>query len=169
MIDLTNQCKVVTTISRPRTSYLKFSPLGTHLVTWETFYSKKNKIKFTYHYNQCNLNNKLNQVGKEDQKEVSNLNIYHTSTGELVKSQVQKKQADAFVDWSSDDSLFATLSGSEVLFFETKNPETIANRLRIENLASFSMHPISKCIAVHGTGKKVIYFMLTHLNIYFYL
>jgi len=30
------------------------------------------------------------------------------------------------------------------------------NRLKIENIASFSMSAVSKCIAVYVSGKKVI-------------
>ena len=32
---------------------------------------------------------------------------------------------------------------------------TIKNRIRLENLVMFSMSPVSKCIAVHISGKKV--------------
>lgn len=38
-------------------------------------------------------------------------------------------------------------------YFYKENP---LNRLKIENIASFSMSPVSKCVAVHVSGKKVI-------------
>ena len=38
IIDLTEECKVIASIDKSRTSYLKFSPLGSYLILWETFY-----------------------------------------------------------------------------------------------------------------------------------
>src|SRR5262249_34712810 len=32
--------------------------------------------------------------------------------------------------------------------------ESASKRLKADNLCAFSMHPVSKCIAVHLTGKK---------------
>ena len=131
VVDLKNECKVVATINRPRTSYIKFSPQGSFLVLWETFY-----------------------VGKDGNADNFNLNIYETVTGKLIKSFVQKKQAENFVDWTGDDSVFAVLIGPEVLFYDPRKMENPPNRIKIENLSSFSMHPTSKYVAVYGAGKK---------------
>jgi hypothetical protein len=83
-----------------------------------------------------------------------------------------------FVDWLNDESVFAYSVANEILFFERSNPgipaeifflskkniglflflftiETPANRYKIDNLQAFNLNPISKCIAVHASGKKV--------------
>lgn len=131
VIDLENECKEITTIDKPRTIYLKFSPLGTYLILWETFY-----------------------VTKEDKREVANLNIYNTMTGVVFMSMVHRKHQEKFVDWANDESVLAVQVHSEIQFYEKSKPGFIANRLRMENLTSFSMSPVSKCVAVHASGKK---------------
>jgi translation initiation factor 2A len=128
---LKNDCRVVTSIEKPRTSYLKFSPLGTYFTIWETFH-----------------------ISKDDQKESSNLNIYETITGKLIKSMVKKK-LENFVQWSNDEKVFCMLNAvSEICFFEATNPDVFVCKIKQANLTSFNMSPVSKCIAVHSTGKK---------------
>lgn len=131
LIDMKNECKLIASIDKPRTSYLKFSPLGTYLVLWETFY-----------------------INKEDKKEVKNLNIYETSTGTLFMSMVYRKNVESAINWTNDESVYGILVNSEVQFYEKEKPGFIAHRLKVENLASFSMSPMSKCVAVHASGKK---------------
>ncbi len=46
ILDLTNECKVVASIDKPRTSFIKFSPLGTWITLWETFYRTWNNQSF---------------------------------------------------------------------------------------------------------------------------
>ncbi|CAF0707346.1 unnamed protein product [Brachionus calyciflorus] len=132
VIDLENNCSVLSSIDRPRTSYIRFSPLGNYIVLWETFH-----------------------ISKDAQKESSNLNIYESKSGKLIKSVVHKKQLERFVEWSSDESVFALLSNNgELVFCEPSNPDVVINRIRMENLSNYSFNPVSKCIAVYASGKK---------------
>lgn len=131
VIDLKNECKVVVAIDKPRTCYLKFSPLGSYVILWETFY-----------------------VTKGEKKEVPNLNLYDTTTGNNFMSMVHRKHKDNFIDWANDESVFAVLVNNEIQFYEKSKPGIIANKLRVENLTSFSMSGFSKCVAVHSSGKK---------------
>jgi hypothetical protein len=94
IIDLKNECKLITSIEKPRTSYLKFSPLGSYLILWETFYGDSMFIFFNQVHYIHFLKFRITQVTKDEQKEVNNLNIYETLTGKLYKSSVQKKQLE---------------------------------------------------------------------------
>ena len=58
------------------------------------------------------------------------------------------------MQWSHDEAIFSLMVNSEIQFYEKAAPNSIANRIRIENLSSFSMSPVSKCVAVHAIGKK---------------
>lgn len=60
----------------------------------------------------------------------------------------------SFIDWANDESVYAIHVNSEIQFYEKTNPGKIVNRIRQENLTSFSMSEISKCVAVHSSGKK---------------
>jgi translation initiation factor 2A len=94
-------------------------------------------------------------ISKTDEKEDHNLSIYETQTGNLFKSFVQKKQLENFVEWTNDEEMFAFLAANnEILFYEKKDPKTIKNRIRMENLCQFIMSSVSKCVAVHVSGKK---------------
>lgn len=127
----TTESRLVATIDKPRTSYLKFSPLGSYLILWETFY-----------------------VTKDEKKDVMNLCVYETSTGSLVKSQVEKKFQENFVQWSKDEMTAAIVHSNEIYFYENKNFGVISRRIKLDNLTSFSMSPVSRCVAIHSAGKK---------------
>ncbi|RNA08563.1 eukaryotic translation initiation factor 2A [Brachionus plicatilis] len=131
VIDLQDDCKVVVEIERPRTSYLKFSPRGNYLITWETFH-----------------------ISKDNQKESANLNIIELESGNAIKSIIQKKQLEMFVEWTDDEKTFALINNGELLFFSTASPETVVNRIKMENLKDFSFNSASKCVAVYVSGKK---------------
>lgn len=59
-----------------------------------------------------------------------------------------------FIYWSSDESIFAYLAINEIQFFEISNPETPIHRLKIDNLQSFSMNSVSRCVCAYASGKK---------------
>lgn len=100
----TANMKVLHILPRPKTLYLKFSPNGNYLVTWESFYTSK------------------------DQPDGStNLHVYKTATAEEVFATVQKKNSCWEPSWSSDESIFAMMLGGEAFFYETKS-ETGFNR-----------------------------------------
>ena len=103
VVDLEDECKLICQIDKPRTSYLKFSPLGSYLTVWETFHISNSK-------------------DSSEKKEISNLNIYEIKPGTIFKSTCQKKQMEKFIHWSNDESLFACMGSNEILFFEKSNP-----------------------------------------------
>ena len=82
-------------------------------------------------------------VNKEDKKEVKNLNIYETSTGNLFMSMVYRKNVERWVkslkipnfnsyqynndefsaiNWTNDESVYGILVNSEVQFYEKEKP-----------------------------------------------
>lgn len=80
------------TIDKPRTSYLKFSPLGTYIVLWETFYGVTSIFLIIF-MNPIFINYFL--VTKDEHKEVANLNMYEVrGNGSVFKSFVQRKQIE---------------------------------------------------------------------------
>lgn len=88
--------KVLRSVPRPKTFYLKFSPNGNYLMTWESFYTTK-----------------------EQPEGSPNLRIYNTNTGEEVFATIQKKNSCWEPSWSSDESIFALMLGGEAFFYET--------------------------------------------------
>lgn len=92
------------TVLRPKTFYIRFSPNGNYLVTWESFYT-------------C----------KEQPDGAPNLHVYSTATGQEVFATVQKKNSGWEPSWSSDESIFALMLGGEAFFYETK-AESAFNR-----------------------------------------
>lgn len=89
--DWTVQC----TLPRPKAFYLKFSPGGNYLCTWE-------------HY----------AITKERPEGAANLLVYDVATGTEAFAIVQKNQTDWEPSWSSDESIFAILVGGEALFYD---------------------------------------------------
>lgn len=110
---------MIAEIDRPRTSYLKFSPKGNYLIAWETFHSNL-KIQII-------LFKKFFLVSKDNQKETSNLNIFETKTGNVIKSIIHKQQMEKFVEWTDDEKIFVFINNGELLFFETSNPGKLLN------------------------------------------
>lgn len=85
--------KSVTEIEKPKTQCLSFSPKGTYLCSWETFYG----IILLYIYYYRVLKHFLlllisSTVNQENPKGSPNLFIWKTETGELIHSYVHKKQ-----------------------------------------------------------------------------
>ncbi|XP_063703952.1 eukaryotic translation initiation factor 2A-like [Culicoides brevitarsis] len=87
--------RIIASLPRPKAFYLKFSPRGTYLMTWEIFTTSP-----------------ANPEG------APNLYFYETTTGNEAFSCVQKRQIDWEPHWSSDESLVALMCGGEVLFYE---------------------------------------------------
>ncbi|XP_063707650.1 eukaryotic translation initiation factor 2A-like [Culicoides brevitarsis] len=113
--------KVITSLPRPKAFYLKFSPKGTYLMTWEIFTTSP-----------------ANPEGS------ANLYFYKTTTGEEVFSCIQKRQIDWEPHWSSDESLVALMIGGEVLFYELKSETGLskpAKRLGGGRNGSVSLSP----------------------------
>lgn len=93
--------KIIATLPRPKAFYLKFSPKGTYLMTWEIFTTSPACPDGSH-----------------------NLYFYKTETGDEVFSCTQKRQIEWEPHWSSDESLVALMIGGEVLFHELNNSET---------------------------------------------
>ncbi|XP_064545720.1 eukaryotic translation initiation factor 2A [Drosophila montana] len=83
------------TLPRPKAFYLKFSPRGNYLCTWE-------------HY----------AITKDRPEGAANLLVYDVATGTEVFAIVQKNQTDWQPSWSSDESIFALVVGGEALFYD---------------------------------------------------
>ncbi|XP_034103600.1 eukaryotic translation initiation factor 2A [Drosophila albomicans] len=82
-------------LPRPKAFYLKFSPRGNFLCTWE-------------HY----------AITKDRPEGAANLLVYDVATGKEVFAIVQKNQTDWQPSWSSDESIFALVVGGEALFYD---------------------------------------------------
>ncbi|XP_055911594.1 eukaryotic translation initiation factor 2A [Eupeodes corollae] len=82
-------------LPRPKAFYLKFSPRGNYLSTWESF-----------------------AITKDKPEGAPNLYVYEVETGNEVYAVVQKKQTDWEPSWSSNESLFALVVGGEALFYD---------------------------------------------------
>ncbi|EDW73198.1 uncharacterized protein Dwil_GK16781 [Drosophila willistoni] len=82
-------------LPRPKAFYLKFSPRGNYLCTWE-------------HY----------AITKDRPEGAPNLLVYDVATGNEVFAIVQKNQTDWEPSWSSDESIFAMVVGGEALFYD---------------------------------------------------
>ncbi|XP_017956195.1 eukaryotic translation initiation factor 2A [Drosophila navojoa] len=89
------------TLPRPKAFYLKFSPRGNYLCTWE-------------HY----------AITKDRPEGAANLLVYEIATGKEVFAIVQKNQTDWQPSWSSDESIFALVVGGEALFYDLANGPT---------------------------------------------
>lgn len=89
--------QVITTLPRPKAFYIKFSPKGTYLMTWE-----------------------ICVTSAENPTGTANLFIYNTLTGEELYSVIQKRQTDWQPYWSHDESMVAQMLNGEVQFMEVK-------------------------------------------------
>lgn len=95
----TKNWQVLHTIVRPKAHFLKFSPSGKYLMTWESYSPTK------------------------DVKDVPNLFIYSSDTGAEVFSTIQKKTTEWEPHWSKDETVLALMVGGESLFYETTSAE----------------------------------------------
>lgn len=91
----TSDWTIKCTLPRPKAFYLKFSPRGNYLCTWELY-----------------------TVTKDKPEGAPNMFVYKLETGSELFSTVQKKQTDWEPSWSIDESIFALLVGGEALFYE---------------------------------------------------
>ncbi|EDV97922.1 GH14427 [Drosophila grimshawi] len=83
------------TLPRPKAFYLKFSPRGNYLCTWENY-----------------------AITKDRPEGAPNLLVYDVATGTEVFATVQKNQTDWQPSWSADESIFALVVGGEALFYD---------------------------------------------------
>ncbi|XP_011192685.1 eukaryotic translation initiation factor 2A [Zeugodacus cucurbitae] len=91
----TNDWAVKCSLPRPKAFYLKFSPLGNYLSTWELYTITKDKPEGS-----------------------SNMFIYELGSGLEMFDIVQKNPNDWEPSWSSDESILAIVIGGEALFYE---------------------------------------------------
>lgn len=88
--------KIVCTLARPKTLFIKFSPKGTYLATIEHYSSPK-----------------------DDGEPQPNYCVYEIQTGLLVYSIINKVYSEDWQpDWSLDEGLFALMLGGEAQFYE---------------------------------------------------
>jgi len=102
-ISTTDTWKVIATLPRPKAFYLKFSPNGTYLMSWEIFTTSTS-----------------NPNGSP------NLYLYKIDSGEEAFSTIQKRQIDWEPHWSTDESIIAMMIGGEVLFYELNGPNGLS-------------------------------------------
>jgi translation initiation factor 2A len=77
-------------IVRPRVLYLKFSPKGTFLMTWEPFMSKI----FFKHIREEKLHRTFYSTATpENPQGTPNMNVFKTQDGQLLKGYVFKKHS----------------------------------------------------------------------------
>lgn len=120
----TSDRQIIASLPRPKAFYIKFSPKGTYLMTWEICVQTK-----------------------ENMSGLPNLFVYKTLTGEELYSVIQKRQTDWQPYWSNDETLVAQMLNGEVQFMEVKpggNGEglgTVTKRLGGGRNGSISMAP----------------------------
>lgn len=95
VLQTTNNWQLQCTLPRPKAFYLKFSPRGNYICTWELYV-----------------------ITKDIPEGSPNMFVYEIATGKEVFSIVQKKQTDWEPSWSSDESIFAIVVGGESLFYD---------------------------------------------------
>ncbi|XP_023306373.2 eukaryotic translation initiation factor 2A [Lucilia cuprina] len=95
MVLRTSDWQLQCSLPRPKAFYLKFSPRGNYLCTWELYV-----------------------ITKDIPEGSPNMFVYEMASGKEVFSIVQKKQSDWEPSWSSDESIFATVIGGEALFYD---------------------------------------------------
>lgn len=127
--------KIVATLPRPKAFYLKFSPSGKYLMTWEIFTTSPS-----------------NPDGSP------NLYIYEAETGIEVYSVIQKRQIDWEPYFSTDESIVAIMIGGEVLFYEINGPDGFSKATKVlggGRNGSFSLSPGQQPhVAFHVPGTK---------------
>ncbi|KAJ6632850.1 Eukaryotic translation initiation factor 2A [Pseudolycoriella hygida] len=132
----TKDWKIIFSLPRPKTFYLKFSPSGKYLVTWELFITTKDNAEGT-----------------------PNLNVYSTADGNCIFSTIQKKNTDWEPHWSMDESILAFMVGGEAFFYETneaKGFEKPAKKIGGARNGSISISPFgtNPYVAFHLPGAK---------------
>ncbi|KAG4076118.1 hypothetical protein HA402_011464 [Bradysia odoriphaga] len=128
--------KVIFSLPKPKTFYLKFSPSGRYLVLWELFITTK-----------------------ENPEGTPNLNVYSTTDGNCIFSTIQKKNTDWQPHWSCDESILAFMVGGEAFFYETNEPngfDKAAKKIGGARNGSISLSPYgtNPYVAFHVPGVK---------------
>uniref|UniRef100_A0ABK9NC21 Eukaryotic translation initiation factor 2A n=2 Tax=Glossina morsitans morsitans TaxID=37546 RepID=A0ABK9NC21_GLOMM len=124
-------------LPRPKAFYLKFSPRGNYICTWELY-----------------------AISKDIPEGSPNMFVYEIATGEEVFSIVHKKQTDWEPSWSSDESLFALVVDSKALFYNLSadTSDFKATALRIDSIrgAVLSVGPGNSppYVALYTPGTK---------------
>lgn len=133
MITLVSSWKSVVEIEKPKTMCLSFSPKGTYLCSWETFY-----------------------VNQETPKGGPNLFIWKAETGELIHSFIHKKQMNWQLQFSKDEKICARCVDGQVLIYDKANFETPAYKIHSPKVEDFSLSPGSithvLCYMPGGSG-----------------
>ncbi|XP_065887249.1 eukaryotic translation initiation factor 2A-like [Dysidea avara] len=105
-------------LALPRTRCLRFSPKGSHLVTWEPYI-----------------------VTKDIPAGQSNFHIWDIH-GQLVTEYIQKKQEDWCPQWSEDECLCCRNITNEVHCFDNGIPgKVVSQKLQVAGLAKYSLSP----------------------------
>ncbi|KAK7602934.1 hypothetical protein V9T40_006908 [Parthenolecanium corni] len=117
--------KTVVEIEKPKTMFISFSPNGTYLNSWETFY-----------------------VSPEHPKGTPNLFIWRSATGELAQAYIQKKQMNWEPRYSKDERICARCVDGQVLFYEKGDFETPVYKINSPKVEGFSLSPGSVCHAL---------------------
>ncbi|KAF4529450.1 hypothetical protein B566_EDAN014226 [Ephemera danica] len=102
----TKDWKEVCQLERPKIMYMKFSPKGSFLMTWEPFMTTPANPQGTH-----------------------NMAVYKTATGTELKSYVFKKHSGWELQWSDDEKLCARNSGNDIFFYENGDLETVVTKL----------------------------------------
>lgn len=101
-----------------RTFVMKFSPRNDTLVTWENYAVTKD-----------------NPNGKD------NLEMFDTSSGELIYHAVHRKINGWKPQWFSGGNICAKLFGNSVHFFNGNDFQTVINKIHIDKLTDFKLSP----------------------------
>lgn len=99
----TTDWRTVRSLPRPKACYLKFSPAGNYLMTYESFFTTKESPQGSH-----------------------NLYVYDANTGDQVYSIVQKNQRAWEPVWSQDESIMALMLGGEAFFFDAAGPNGLS-------------------------------------------
>jgi len=103
-----------------RTTYMKFSPLGNILATWE-IYAKREGMK---------------------PEDMHNLRLWCSVSGKLLHAITQRKSEGWCPQWTDDEMLCCWRSpNNEVVFYEANNFSEIKARLSLPKLDSFYLAP----------------------------
>ncbi|KAK3095407.1 hypothetical protein FSP39_014310 [Pinctada imbricata] len=108
--------KTITEIDKGKINCMTFSPKGTILALWENY----------------TVNQTTNQGNP-------NLHLYDATSGDLLKSLIQKKQSNWDPKWTDDEGIACRNVNNELHFFEGNNFETIKTKLHLQKVSLFSL------------------------------
>lgn len=114
--------KIVTTLSRPRTMLMTFSPKNTHLVTWRQYEVSES----------CPENTPNVEVWRLDTADEQDKPLY---------GYVKRGQAHWEPLWSENESICARACNAEVQFFENNDFYTVEQRLQRDKVGGVFVAP----------------------------